>query len=325
MLTGRTSRSATENQLDRAGVRPARRGDIAKRESRVAALLVTPAILLILFLVAYPIVRVFATSLTNENLLAIGQSESVGAANYLAVFRDERIHASVITTLIYAGVSTLVGYVIGVTMAFGVERVRRRWNSFLRGMFLIPYATTAVVVAFIFRYMLDPQVGVVNYLMTRSGLIEGPTFWLTNANLALVAVIMATVWKSAPFFMLMIAAGLRGIPGDVNDAAAVDGAIGWSKFIRVTLPLLMPISVVAMALNFIRLLNAFPIIWAMTGGGPVDATTTTIIEVYRLAFRDYRLGYSSALGFMWLIVIVVITLAYLWMSRRTEQAQGAGR
>jgi multiple sugar transport system permease protein len=290
----------------------------------VAALLVTPAILLILFLVAYPIIRVFTTSLTNENLLRIGQGEGVGLSNYAEVFQDSRVRASIVTTLVYAGVSTIAGYLIGITMAFGVERARQRWKSFLRGMFLIPYATTAVVVAFLFRYMLDPQVGVVNYLMQRFGLVDGPTFWLTNSTLALVAVILASIWKTAPFFMLMIAAGLRGIPDDVNDAAAVDGAVGWSKFMRVTLPLLMPISIVAMALNFIRLLNAFPIIWTMTGGGPVDATTTTIIEVYRLAFRDYQLGYSSALGFMWLIVIVVITLAYVSLSRRTEEAQGLG-
>jgi multiple sugar transport system permease protein len=282
-------------------------------------LLLSPTIVVLLALVAYPLIRVVSAAFTDAQLVSLGDEEFVGFDNFVRHVKDPAVRKAAVRTFVYSASSVLVSYVIGLGMAFLVERFRRRMKAFLRGLFLVPYVTSAVVIAILFRYMLDPQVGVINYLLGSVGLSEGTTSWLTDPTLAMFAVVLATVWQHAPFFMLMIAAGLQGIPEDINDAAAVDGATGWTKFSRITFPLLMPITAISITVMGIRLLNACPIIWTMTEGGPVNATTTTVIQVYALAFKEYSLGASSALGAMWLIVTMVIAVVYLYFSRRSTE------
>lgn len=282
-------------------------------------ILLSPTIVVLLGLVAYPLVRVFMTAVTDAQLVSLGTERFVGLDNFVELVKDPAVHKAAYITFIYSGASVLVSYVIGLGMAFLVERFRRRMKAVLRGFFLIPYVTSAVVIAILFRYMLDPQVGVINYLLGAVGVSGGATSWLTDPTLALFAVIFATVWQHAPFFMLMIAAGLQGIPDDIHDAAAVDGATGWTKFARITFPLLLPITAISITVMGIRLLNAFPIIWTMTEGGPVNATTTTVVQVYSLAFKDFALGASSALGAMWLIITMVIAVVYLNVSKRSAE------
>jgi ABC-type sugar transport system permease subunit len=168
-----------------------------------------------------------------------------------------------------------------------------------------------VVVAFLFRYMYMQNGGVVNHVLLATGVIAAPVSWLNVATLALPAVIVANVWAMTPFFFLLFAAALAGIPDEVIESARVDRAGTWSMVLAIKLPFLRNAILIGGLLMTIANFNDFAKIWAMTQGGPGYATTTLVVYVYRLAFESFEFGYASAIGVVWLVLLLAFAVAYL--------------
>ncbi|CAN5326446.1 sugar ABC transporter permease [soil metagenome] len=285
----------------------ARRGEA--RGAGLAWLLLAPALILIAGVVALPVGYVGYLALTEQNLLSDSGGQFVGLRNFARALSSGAFYSAAWTTMVYATSTVVASFGAGLGCAHLLERVTGRWR-WVRSLFIAPWVTSAVVVAFLFLYMFDNQVGVINAFLVRFGLVEGYLSWLSDSTLAMVAVVLATVWQQTPFFTLMFIAAMKGIPQDVKDASQVDGATGWENFRHITVPFLSKVMIISATLVSIRSLNNFPIIWTMTRGGPVDATTTTVVQVYRIAFESFQLGYSAAIGALWMVFILIASSLY---------------
>jgi len=269
-----------------------------------------PAIAILLFVVGYPTLRAILLSGYNDQLLDPAHVRFVGAANYARLWRDPVFWSAARNTLVFTASSVALGFVLGLALAVLTEHLAPplRW---LRGTLLTPWAIPVIVVAFLFRYMLDQQVGIVTYLLLRVHAIAAAVPWLASLRWAMPAVVLANVWNQTPFYLLMFAAALKGIPEEVRDAARIDGAGGWQEFWRITVPYLRNTMAVACLIMVITNFNNFPLIWAMTGGGPVYATTTLVVYIFQLAFAQFNLGYAAAVGTVWLAVLLGLAIVYL--------------
>jgi multiple sugar transport system permease protein len=184
-------------------------------------------------------------------------------------------------------------------------------RSLLRGLTLLPWVIPQIVVSFLFLFMYNPSVGVVNVLLRDLGVIRHFVPWLALPGTAPPAVAITYVWTEAPFFMLMLLAGLQTIPPEIVEAAVVDGAGWWQRLRHVVLPGLRRIIAISTILMVIWNFNNFTIIWPLTQGGPVNATLTFAVWVYRQAFQNFDLGTAGTIGVAWLLLLLVVTFFYL--------------
>jgi multiple sugar transport system permease protein len=182
----------------------------------------------------------------------------------------------------------------------------------VRWALIVPWAASVVMTATIWRWMLDAFYGIVNRILVDLGLIANPiTDWLGTPSVAFIWLMAVAIFVSLPFTTYVLLAGMQSIPADIYEAARVDGATGTRTYRYITLPLLRPALLVAAIINMINVFNSFPIIWAMTGGGPGSQTDTTTTFMYKLAFRYQDIGQSAALAIVNLVVILVFVLFYL--------------
>jgi multiple sugar transport system permease protein len=184
---------------------------------------------------------------------------------------------------------------------------------------LLPWAIPTVVTAKMWDWMYQPELGVLNYFLRASGLTTEPVNWLGTPALAIHAAIVADVWKTTPFVVILLLAGLALIPSDVYRAAALDGASAWQTFRHVTLPLLRPILMVVVVFRMIDALRAFDLLYVMTGGGPADTTETLSIYAYKMLFQTLQFGYGSAIGVVMFMLVALVSLFQLWVGRRDSR------
>lgn len=177
-------------------------------------------------------------------------------------------------------------------------------------LFILPWAIPEVVAVLIFIWMLDAQFGIINFALVSAGLIEQPLAWLASRDLALPALILVTTWQQFPLAMLILLAGLQTISKDEYEAAMVDGANAWSRFVHVTMPGLRDINVVLILLLILNSFRRVTMIYAMTGGGPARATETLSILTYNTAFDYQRIGYAAAIGTALLVILLIFSLIY---------------
>jgi multiple sugar transport system permease protein len=177
-----------------------------------------------------------------------------------------------------------------------------------------------VVSGSVFRWMFDGDFGVLNYALRELSLIDKNRYWLLDPDTALAGTILANIWVGIPFNMVLLLAGLQNIPTTLYEAASVDGANAWQRFWSLTLPLMRPVSLSVLLLGIIYTFKVFDLIYVMTGGGPVDATTVLPIETYNLSFKFFRFGEGAAAATMLLVALIGVALAYLFWTRREEVA-----
>ncbi|WP_258359505.1 carbohydrate ABC transporter permease [Moorella sulfitireducens (nom. illeg.)] len=275
-------------------------------------LLVFPAIFVLSIVILYPLISSSFLSLFHYELTKPNEVEFNFLTNYNNMLHDDTFWLAFKNTLIFTGVSVVVSLVIGLIGAIAIDQLPERFAG-LRGVVLVPWIIPGVVVGFLFMLIFDVEVGVANVILKHSGIIKEFLPWLMDEHLAMIAVIVANIWNQVPFYILMFTAGLKAIPMDVKEAAIVEGASRWQEFIHVTLPYLRGILVITSLLMVIRNFNNFPIIYTMTGGGPVFSTTTLVIYIYRLAFEQFNLGYASAVGIVWCGVLLMVSMIYVKM------------
>jgi ABC-type sugar transport system permease subunit len=220
-------------------------------------------------------------------------------------------------TGIYTGASVAAGLLLGLLLALALERATGP-RRMIRAVLLTPWAVPVIVVAFLFQFMFTNPGGIINALLLKTGLVHSALPWLTSPTLAMVTVIVANVWTQLPFFLLVFTAALGSVPDEVIEAARVDRAGTWSMIFQIKLPYLRGAALVGALLMIIQNFNNFPLIWAMTQGGPAYATSTLVIYVYQLAFTSFKLGYASAVGVVWLVLLLVIASLFIRVLRSRQ-------
>lgn len=290
---------------------------IQKREQKTGWLLITPAILVLLFVFAYPIGRAFWLSLFTENLGTNLEPVFSGLTNYGRMFNDGRFWQSLWNTTIFTGVSIFLELVLGMGIALVLDK-SFRGRGFVRTVGLIPWSLPTAVMGLAWAWIFNDQFGIVNDLLLRLGLIQTNITWLGDPFRAMLAMIIADVWKTTPFISIILLAGLQSISSDLYEAHAIDGANPIQSFRQITIPLLMPQIVIALLFRFAQSFGIFDLVQVMTGGGPAGATETVSIYIYATVRRYLDFGYGASLvvvTFLLLILAVAIASYFLSKSR----------
>ncbi|WP_326557271.1 ABC transporter permease [Micromonospora sp. NBC_01796] len=318
---------------------PPGRGSLTKtqrrlgRDWRLAALFLAPTAALVGGLVLVPIARSIVTSTTERH----GQDNVfVGLGNYIALFADEQFRTGVVNSFVYTAYAEVFKVVLGLAAALLLHH-RRRGRALLTGLLLVPWVVPTVVTAFSWRSLLDPIFGSVNTLLTASGigpllatvqLVDSwPAGWLSDTSLAMPSVILVNVWKGVPFFTVCFLAGLKAIPADLYEAAAIDGASSWRRFVHVTLPGLRHVITVTVTLSSIWTFNNFDLIWLLTQGGPGNVTAPYVLVAYSKAILQLQYGAGAAVTLVMLPVIggLVFVLVRLLRQDAGTKRPGSAR
>jgi multiple sugar transport system permease protein len=284
-------------------------------------LLVVPAAVFILATVLYPILYTVNLSLYDvdiKNFLA-GTAPFIGLENYRQTLADPAFQRSFVVSITYTAASLLLTFVGGFALALLFNRTFLGANT-MRALILLAWILPSVVSGNIWRWLLDGSNGIVNFVLMQLRLLGRPVFWLTESETAMSGVVLATAWTSIPFAMVLLLAGLQGISTSLYEAASLDGAQPWRRFIDITLPMMRPVILVVLLLNFIYTFKTFDTVFIMTGGGPGDATTVLPIYAYTVGFSFFKLGEGAVATTLLLIIPLVLSLLYFRVSRSEEAA-----
>lgn len=293
--------------------RPHRRAKATYRIGRKAApyLYLTPSVVVIALLMLLPMAMVITYSFQQSAVLRADPSFA-GFTHYAAIFGDEVFWASLWHTLYFTAASVVFHMTIGLAFALMLnsDRISPWLRSILRVLYILPWLFTQVIIAVIWRLLLEPN-GVVNSILMQLGIIGTKIEWFSDTATAIHAVTFANIWAGYPLFMVSLLAGLQGIPRDLYEAADIDGATGPQKLFFITIPQLMPIIISISLLDFIWTMQVFPLIWLTTGGGPIYATEVLSTYTYKLAFAQYNLSQAAASAVIILLISIGLTLFYI--------------
>ena len=272
------------------------------QEKQLARLMVAPSMILIAVVAAWPVIYAIWLSLHEYSVRVAGLSRWAGFANYSKALGDSDWWAALGHTLIFTVASVALETFIGLAMALAMHAAFKG-QGLLRTTVLVPWALLTVVTAIIWRTMFVSPYGFVNTILGTK------TVWLGSEPQALIIIILADVWKTAPFMALLILAGLQVIPGEVYEAAKVDGASTWQRFQRITLPLLLPAILVALIFRTLDALRVFDLPYVLTGGQNGTSTLSTIAQEAFAANRLYGLG--AAMAVLTFIVVMLVSFSYI--------------
>ena len=280
--------------------------------------LVLPAMLLVLGFIIYPVGEVIRLSFTNTSLLA-GRSDFVGLQSYQRVLSDPLMGHVLSNTATWVFLGTALALLLGLGVGYFLSF--NFWiNRILRACILLPWILPAVVSVASWRWMYAAEGGILNDVLLRAGLIQKVIPWLGDPSLVMYALVVIAVWRHLPFASLVVSAAVQGIPTSYVEAATIDGANGWQKFWRITLPLLRPVSAITILLGLVYTLKVFDLIWIMTRGGPADSSTTFAIWAYRLGFGSLLPDFSpaAAVGNLLILVALIFGLIYIRTQSRLD-------
>jgi multiple sugar transport system permease protein len=279
-------------------------------------LLISPTVILIIGLMVIPISIVIGYSLM-DNVITDQSPHFVGIANYLTILGQPAFWNAASNTLIFTVASVVVHLVIGMLFALMLnsKTIGRLPRAVFRAIYILPWIFTASVIAVLWRLLLDPS-GVINYLLTSLGILHQAVPWLATPSTALAAVTVINIWSGYPFFMISLLAGLQGVPTELYEAARVDGAGAFRQFRSVTLPALRPIVYSMALLDLLWTTQQFTLIWATTGGGPLERTEVLSTFTYKLAFNSYEFSMASTSAVLILLASLVVAVFYVRRQRR---------
>ncbi len=281
-------------------------------------LFVLPTILGLIIFRLGPVVVAIWASFTRWNIQT--PAKFLGLNNYLELLSSETFWLVFKNTILFVGIFVPGVMILAMLMAVMVNQ-KLRGISFFRGLYFVPYITAMVAVAMVWNWIFATRFGILNYMLVHIFHISNPPAWLTDRTWALPALAIVAIWKQVGFQMLIFLAGLQGIPRSLYEAAAIDGANRGEQFFKITLPLLSPITFFTFVITVIEAFKTFEVTYAMTGGGPNNASTTLAYYIYQNAFIFGRMGFASALA-MFLLLFVSLTtyLSFRLKSRMVEYA-----
>lgn len=282
-------------------------------------LMLSPALLIIAGFVAYPAMNALYLSLTSATIFDQGSAPFVGVENYIEVFGSETFWESLRNSGIWTFGIVSLQLTLGMAGAL-LLNIRMRGRGLARGLVLLPWATPSVLVALMWLWILDPNLGIFNGIL--SAITGQPVHvaWLGDQNTALATLMAIDVWQGVPFFAVMILAALQSVPTELEEAARIDGANAWQSFWRVTFPLILPTILITTILRLIWTSNYFDLALVLTGGGPGNATLTVPLHAYITAYKGSDFGVGTALATIQAALMVVLIAFYIRQVRKSELA-----
>ena len=239
----------------------------------------------------------------------------VGLQNYERLLDDGRFGQSIVNTIYYTAASVPLTMVVGLLIAL-LLNTQIRARGLFRTLFYLPVVTPLVIASIIWKWVYQGDYGLLNYYLLELHLIGEPLLWLGDKTLAMPAVIITSVWKTAGFAMVVYLAGLQAIPEEYYDAAKIDGAGSLRRFKDITIPLLSPTNLFLVVVTALGSFQVFTQIFVMTSGGPVDRTTTVVYYIYESAFKFFEMGYASTIAFALFLMLLVFTALQIRIQRR---------
>lgn len=295
------------------------RRQTAWRAAALPYLMLTPAVLLLTILTLGPLLYSIVLSFF-EARLGHGPGKFVGWTHYITVLGETRFWMALWHTVVWVAGSVSSQLFLGVVLAIMLDRLKFA-STFFRGALFIPWVMPVAVIAFLWRWILDPQNGIVNVTLRTMGMEWGMTAgWLSDPGTAMVSALIVNAWRGVPFVLVMVLAALQGISKDEYEAARTSGAGILGEIWFVTLPNLKGILVTLALLRTMQIANNFSMMWLLTGGGPAESTEILPLFVYTKAFGSHALGEASALAVMLLVLLGVVGFLYVRLSRERLNA-----
>ncbi len=301
---------------------PRRRRGIQLTERHLPLALLFPSILIILLIVGFPMIYSLYVSFTNFNLTSPGNVDFIGFKNYITLFTDDPLFwKSFGRTILFISLAVNLEFLLGLGIAQLMAKVIRG-QGLARTLMMTPMMFAPILVGFQFKWFFNAQVGLVNNILYT--LTGEPNFipWLIDKPLGFISILIAEIWMSTPFMVIILEAGILSLPVEPFEAAEVDGASGWQKFRHLTLPMLMPFVYTAMAIRSLDIARAYDVVSIMTGGGPGNRTELIWTYVNRLAFSSKQFGLGSAMSFV--TVILSFTFTYMFFSNVLKSRWAGG-
>lgn len=274
-------------------------------------LLIGPLVVWLLVTIAIPLLYSFYLSLTDAGIIGTEANFS-GLANYATVLGEPEFRSAFGRSLIWA----IGGAVLQTVLAFAAALTLNQafvGRRFARTWIILSWIIPTIVIAILWRWMLNAGYGVVNFIVTTIGLADAPIDFLGSPEWALPTVIMINAWRWFPFLALLILAGLQSIPGEVYEAARVDGATATQRFFKITLPLLQPVMYVVGLIGTLWAFNIFDVIWLLTQGGPSGSTQTMPVLIYERAFSGFAMGEASAISVLLSVFLLIFSVLYIML------------
>ncbi len=277
-------------------------------------LYIAPAIFFMTMLVGYPIVYNILLSLQQSDIMSFNTGNIVfnNFENYRQVFNDTLFWTALKQTFVFTLFCILFQFVFGLLFAlfFNLDFSLAKP---IRGLVLVAWMIPLTVTGMLFKFMLSPSIGVVNYIMVALGIVKEPIGWLVSENLALWSIIMTNTWVGIPFNMILLSTSMSTIPKELYESAAIDGSTGWNNLIHITLPLIRTAIMAMLMLGLIYTFKVFDLIFVMTGGGPVNATEVLSTISYRLSFNIFNFGQGAAVANILFFILLLVSAGYLKM------------
>jgi multiple sugar transport system permease protein len=273
-----------------------------------------------MFFVGYPIISNIILSTQNVSVrnLVNGQKKFIGLDNYVAIFQDGVFRKAMGNTLIFTVACLLFQFLIGFVLALLFNK-NFSFSKPVRGLTMIPWMMPMTVTALMFKFMFSTDVGIINYILKSSGIISENIEWLTTPGTAMIAVVFANVWIGIPFNTILISTGLTTIPQELYESASVDGANGWQKLTRITLPLLRPTIESVLVLGFIYTFKVYDLVYVMTEGGPVNSTHLLSTYSYKLSFDMFQYSKGSSVANILFLILLAVGMIYLKITMQGEE------
>lgn len=284
---------------------------LAYKDGFWAFLLLLPNLLGFLIFTLFPVVIAFFLSFTEYDMMS--SPKWVGLGNYIALFNDATFKQVLFNTLYYSLFTVPIGAMLSLFLAIALDR-KSKLVRFYRAVYFLPVISSMVAVAMVWQWIYNPEFGILNYLLSLIG-VKGPS-WLTDTMWAMPAIIVVNIWKGLGFNMLLFLSGLQGISNTYYEAADIEGAGWWTKFTKITFPLLSPTTFFVLVMSFISSFQVFDSVFLMTGGGPGRSTSVLVHYLYQNAFQYFKMGYASALAYVLFFIVFLITLVQLIFQKK---------
>lgn len=286
---------------------------LANRGKRMDLLLylvlVIPAVAVLGFTIFFPVVKSAYMSLFDVTLLNLDSMEWSGLANFSKVLRDDSFYNSLYLSNLYAFSVVAIELVLAFFLALLLNGKLAGKRAF-RSVLLLPWTIPTMVTALVWMWIFQPDYGVLNYILKTLGVISESIKWVSNVDFALPAVMIVALWKQLPFMTIMLLSGMQGIPGELIEAARIDGCREWQIIRYITIPFLSGTIKSTVLVSVIDNFKMFPLFWIMTQGGPMDATTTLAVLTYQTSFVQLDLGRGAAIGVLWTLELILFTIVY---------------
>ena len=275
-----------------------------------AGLMLMPTLIIFAVVVFFPIAKGVVVSFCDYKLATLNNPFWNNLENYKKIFEHGKILTYFLNTFVYVFLTVAVQLCIGMGIALLVNSVVIG-KKVLRGLYLIPWTIPSVVVAILWKWMFQQQFGVINYLLFKLNITSTINIaWTQSGGLALASIVIAAVWRQLPYMIVMLLAGLQSVDRSLVEEATIEGASSLQIFHYVTIPSIKPILTTAVWISILDNFQMFTIIYNMTGGGPLDATTTLSIAAYKKAFVAYNFGEGAAIGMLWMVFLIAATVIY---------------